>query len=453
MGCYDGSLIGFDVDDEGLQQSFGFSAHLGCVKAVAMPQGGKILVSGGVDETIRIFDLQRGCAMGTLYEHKGSITCLKFVNQKYLLSGGSDGVLIIWRVKDWEPLHSFKAHQASVVDISSHPSGRMALSIGRDNQLRLWDLMNGSCAVTKKMEDPLEGVQWAPTTGTRFAVLGRDKFLIADLISADTQFRKWFSVPNATCMYFASDVCLLVGNSKGEVIVFDVRPEVGYKELHRHKGHNGRVKSISPAGEGVFCSMGGDGGISVWTVTQNIVDEDSLEVEFEGPLNADDVKLALSVEGPREGGKDDGAPMARVTSVCTNGFDWIPPISFQTTSSASSSKKPQKNSKKKYYSDNTISDDEIFAEEMSQAEVDHALKRAGGKSAQTPKSLSKKAKLLQKKSKKLNSMSVPKKSKKSQKMSGVQSVGKQAVFLNSKKKKKDPQFASKKNKKMKKSQA
>ena len=28
MGCYDGSLVGWDVDDEGVQQSFGFAAHI-----------------------------------------------------------------------------------------------------------------------------------------------------------------------------------------------------------------------------------------------------------------------------------------------------------------------------------------------------------------------------------------------------------------------------------------
>merc|ERR1711998_438670 len=102
--------------------------------------------------------------------------------------------------------------------------------------------MNGSCAVTKKMDCPMEMVQWAPTTGTRFAILGRDRFLVADLIGADTKFREWVSVPGVTCMHFASDACILLGTNKGEVIVYDIRLETGYKELHRHSGHVGRIK-------------------------------------------------------------------------------------------------------------------------------------------------------------------------------------------------------------------
>jgi WD40 repeat protein len=38
-------------------------------------------------------------------EHKGSITCLQFFKTKFLISGSEDGVVIIWRVKDWVPLH------------------------------------------------------------------------------------------------------------------------------------------------------------------------------------------------------------------------------------------------------------------------------------------------------------------------------------------------------------
>jgi hypothetical protein len=349
---------------------------------MAMAQGSKLLVTGGTDETIRIFDLGRGCAMGTLYEHKGSIVCLKFVGDKFLLSGGQDGVMVIWRVKDWEPMHIFKAHKASIVDISVHPSNRMALSIGRDSQLRLWDLMNGSCAVTKKIEGhSMEACQWAPTTGMRFALLGRDEITVADLISDDTSLRDWYKVPDACCMLFASDSCLIVGTSKGEVIVFDVRPEVGYKELHRHKAHEGRVKSISSAGSGALATIGGDGGICFWAIDNNSLKEESVD-DFEGPLEKKDMELVLNIEGPREQsnsstGKDGkevkkvGAAMARITSVCTNGFNWVDPISFETTSKAGKAERSTSAASTQSASDEDHSEeisDDISGEEEEMSE-------------------------------------------------------------------------------------
>ena len=375
---------------------------------------------------------------------------------KFMLSGGQDGVLIIWRVKDWEPMHSFKAHQASVVDIGVHPSGRMALSIGRDNQLRLWDLMNGSCAVTKKMDCPMEMVAWAPTTGTRFAILADNKFLVADLIAADTQFREWEKVSGVTCFHFASDQCLILGTNKGEVVVYNVSPEVGYQELHRHKGHPTRIKGIFSAGEGCFASMGSDGSICVWTYQQKVSDDEESEVDFEGPLEKEHMQLALQVEGPSHNGE----AVARITSVCSNGYNWTPPISFQTTSTndketsstSTSSKKDLKKAAKLtrqqeeeaeqlQTSEDELDDEEVFAEEMSEGEIQEALQRDGKadietKKVQTPKALSKKQKLLKKKKIKAQKNKTPVKKSNKQKMHKTEAVFKKKMAGKLAKKKK-----------------
>lgn len=164
-------------------------------------------------------------------------------------------------------------------------------------------------------------------------------------------------------MHFASDVCLLLGTNKGEVIVYDVRPEVGYKELHRHTGcHNGRVKGIVSAGEGCFASMGGDGSICIWSYKQQ---EDDGDIVFEGPVSKEDVQLALSIEGPRE---DDGkgAALARITAVSSNGYNWSPAISFQTKANTPST--PVKKQRKQ--------SDDILCEEMSSSEVKKVLSKS-----------------------------------------------------------------------------
>ena len=80
---------------------FAYTPHQGSVRALAMPnQGGKagqLLVSGGVDEHIRMYDLRRRAEAGELLYHKGTITCLGFVGSSHLLSGSDDGTVCIWR--------------------------------------------------------------------------------------------------------------------------------------------------------------------------------------------------------------------------------------------------------------------------------------------------------------------------------------------------------------------
>ena len=46
--------------------------------------------------------------VGELLEHTGTIRCLQFYQNKYLISGADDGLVIIWRAKDWVPLHKLK---------------------------------------------------------------------------------------------------------------------------------------------------------------------------------------------------------------------------------------------------------------------------------------------------------------------------------------------------------
>jgi hypothetical protein len=46
-------------------------------------------------------------------EHTESITYLEFNQMTYLISGAEDSLVIIWRVKDWAPLHKLRAKNVS----------------------------------------------------------------------------------------------------------------------------------------------------------------------------------------------------------------------------------------------------------------------------------------------------------------------------------------------------
>ena len=41
-----------------------------------------------------------------------------------------------------------RGHKGAVNALSVHPTGRLALSVARDGQLRMWDLLRGRCTYT-----------------------------------------------------------------------------------------------------------------------------------------------------------------------------------------------------------------------------------------------------------------------------------------------------------------
>lgn len=57
------------------------------------------------------------------------------------------GAISIWSARgEWEHIKLLKGHTAAVNAIAVHPTGTIALSTSRDRQMRLWDLVKGSCA-------------------------------------------------------------------------------------------------------------------------------------------------------------------------------------------------------------------------------------------------------------------------------------------------------------------
>lgn len=177
-GSYEKLLYGLEghiTVEEGepkynLKPIFIFPAHVSCIKAVAAsPNGGKWLATGSADEIIKVWDLRRRKEIGGLMQHEGSsylssdrwthervklisgsITHLVFPSRSHLLSASEDGTLCLFRARDWAVLRSLRGHKGRINSVAVHPSSKVALSVGKDRTLRMWDLMRGKgCASTK----------------------------------------------------------------------------------------------------------------------------------------------------------------------------------------------------------------------------------------------------------------------------------------------------------------
>jgi protein MAK11 len=153
-----------------LKPVFVFPAHVSCIKAVAAsPHGGKWLATGSADEIIKIWDLRRRKEVGALMQHQGeyylvayvwglsvlhlgSITHLFFPSRSHLISSSEDGTLCLFHARDWTVLRVLRGHKTRVNSVAVHQSGKVALSVGKDKTLRMWDLMRGKGVASTKLE-------------------------------------------------------------------------------------------------------------------------------------------------------------------------------------------------------------------------------------------------------------------------------------------------------------
>jgi hypothetical protein len=131
---------------QGLWQDATLSGHLGAVRCLAMSRAGHRAISGGDDETIRLWDLETKECVRTLRGHTAGISALSLSpDGRFALSASDDGVLKIWDLEDSIPVTSMKGHEATVTSLSSSFDRRLALSASADGAMKLWDLATGDC--------------------------------------------------------------------------------------------------------------------------------------------------------------------------------------------------------------------------------------------------------------------------------------------------------------------
>ncbi|MCO6456848.1 MAG: hypothetical protein J5I93_16235 [Pirellulaceae bacterium] len=77
-----------------------FQGHKSPVLCVVVSPAGDLAVSGGMDHSVRVWDVRAGReAVGALQGHAGPVTSVAIAaNGKSVLAGGKDGRILLWQV-------------------------------------------------------------------------------------------------------------------------------------------------------------------------------------------------------------------------------------------------------------------------------------------------------------------------------------------------------------------
>lgn len=237
------------------------------------------MASGGADDRICVYDLEKRRSIDDLYVHDGTINSLVFVpDGSYLISGGSDGKMAFIKTSNWKTDKVFeKAHKGTSVNyISVHPSGKLALSIGGDMILRTWNLINGRQAFAtslknKSLGNTIDFVVWS-TTGDYFALTGRDIVEVWSTEQAEVvATKKCNARPTSLC--WISDSDLLVGMENGKLLFFNWEDED--QEATLCDIYETRIKALKYV-DGFLATASSSGELNLWKITAG----DKVEMEM-----------------------------------------------------------------------------------------------------------------------------------------------------------------------------
>lgn len=110
-----------------------------------MTPDGRHVVSGSYDETLKVWDLERGEELHTLRGHNDPVLAVAMMpDGRHAVSGSGDGTLKLWDLASGEEVQTLRGHAKAVAAVAVTPDGRHAVSGSYDETLKVWDLERGS---------------------------------------------------------------------------------------------------------------------------------------------------------------------------------------------------------------------------------------------------------------------------------------------------------------------
>lgn len=240
---------------------FNFESHDQAIRQVAASST-RYLAAGGSDGSISIFDLKTMKNIGSLMQHEDAIEGLEFYQDDYLISASLDKTIGLWRVSDWNQMKQLKGHTASISAISISPTGKFMLSAGRDGSLRMWDLMHGHNARTRKLDVFVSFIGFSEDS-TKFFYGFDTTVILVDGVTENLLF-DFQHEKQVTCYGLGNNV-LWVGTTNGHLYAWSM--ETGEKKseyiiskdrIKMVKVHQNYLFSLTSAGQINICTISED---------------------------------------------------------------------------------------------------------------------------------------------------------------------------------------------------
>jgi WD40 repeat protein/serine/threonine protein kinase len=182
-GGYDRRIMIWEPDrlrpfefGSGLDQSSAAAAeyvvlegHAAGVRTLHYSADGKLLLSGGHDNTVRVWDVATHKPLKILRGHAGRVQACAFgPDHSWALSGSHDHLAKIWSLAGYEEVRVFQGrvlqgHRDAILGAGFSPDGRRIVSASRDRSAKLWDSRTG-----KEIRQFKEGHEFLATKAAFF---------------------------------------------------------------------------------------------------------------------------------------------------------------------------------------------------------------------------------------------------------------------------------------------
>ncbi|KAL4122572.1 hypothetical protein QTP88_014878 [Uroleucon formosanum] len=276
LGSYESFVIGVkcrfksqNSKELELVQSFNDHVHQASIRSVSCSS--KYMVSSSTDETIEVYNMVRRCHVHTILQHSGTVTSLSFTpDESHLISTSDDGSIAMFETGTWKLKKLWdKAHKGSAVSfLAVHPSGKLALSVGKDKTLRTWNLVKGRPAYTTNQSSMsayyfFDNIIWSPT-GQYYGLPLNTKLMIFNVETAGIAI----TIEDSNKIHgvtFIAEHLVCYGSENGSLHCYDI---INKKNIWEIKIGDTRVKCLVKVENRLVTALS-DGHVTVWELNDS----------------------------------------------------------------------------------------------------------------------------------------------------------------------------------------
>ncbi len=144
------------------------SGHQGSINSIQFTSDGKRVVTASNDATIRVWDIDKREQIGShFFGHQGNVTSVAIsADDKRIVSGGVDYSVRMWHTDTGQPIgHPMRGHQDIVGSVAFSADGKTVVSVSKDSTLRVWPAVVGPEALCAKLTSNMSEKHWREWVG------------------------------------------------------------------------------------------------------------------------------------------------------------------------------------------------------------------------------------------------------------------------------------------------